>query len=172
MKRPTQRTLKTLGAACGLVLTAGAATAPGPDDAATFIATRGPNQFDYTHPEIKEAFPFGRSDAANDKKLAASHAFGTLTDFGALDHRHYLVEGDRFAVEWLYHATWKKTGNRQVEASLCFGRVKDQQLISWTEYFDDTVGELQDQHQLPLYAESEVNYPWPAPTVLTRVYRP
>jgi hypothetical protein len=172
LNRTYRTTLHVLALAGGFVLAAQAATAPGPDDAAGFIATRGPNQFDYTHPDIKEAFPFGRSDAANDKKLADSHAFGALTDFGALDHRHYIVEGDRFAVEWLYHATWKRTGNKQVEASLCFGRVKDQQLISWTEYFDDTVGELQDQHLLPLYAESEVNYPWPSPTALSRVYRP
>jgi hypothetical protein len=164
--------LQLASIACGLVLSARAAPAPGPDDAATFIATRGPNQFDFTHPDITEAFPFGRSDAANDKKLADLHAFGALTDFGALDHRHYLVEGDRFAVEWLYHATWKKTGRPQVEASLCFGRVKDQQLISWTEYFDDTVGELQDQHLLPLYAEGEENFPWPGPTGTSRVYRP
>jgi len=161
-----------LGCVGALALAATDAAAPSGDNAAAFVATRGTKQFDYTHPQIEEAFPFGRSNAANDKKLEEAHAFGALTDFVALDHRHYITEGNRYVVEWLYHATWKKTGHSQVEASLCFGQVKDQQLYRWTEYFDDTVGELQDQGKLPLYLESEVNYPWPKNATISRVYRP
>jgi hypothetical protein len=148
---------------------AGAANA---DDAETFIQNREPKRSDYQHPELKEAFPFGRSDLANDKKLAALGAFDALTDYEGLDHKHFIVEGNRYAVEWLYHATWKSTKNKQVEASLCFARVKDQLLISWTEYFDDTVGELQDKHLLPLYGDPKELFPWPSPTTTTRIYRP
>ena len=156
----------------GLILTAVASPAPGPDDAATFIRTREANRQDFQDPDVREAYPFGRSDPANDKKLAQAGAFDALTTYDGIDHKHFIVEGDRYAVEWLYHATWKKTGNRQAKASLCFAQVRNQLLFRWTEYFDDTVGELQDRHLLPLYGDEKENFPWPGPSKTARIYRP
>ena len=42
-----------------------------------------------------------------------------------LFNRHYLFDGDWYAVEWFYSATTIKTGGKQVESTLAFGHVQD-----------------------------------------------
>ncbi len=145
---------------------------PGNDSAVDFINTREAVWFDHKHPEIVEGYPFGRSDAANNAALDKVFTFTDVSKDFFLRNKRYLAEGDWYVVEWFYGATSARTGAEQIEASLCFGRIKDQKLIEWIEYFDDSVGEMQMAGVLPLYDPGEEPFPWPRATYQRRSYRP
>ena len=153
--------------------TIGLAAADGnPGAAREFVARFGPTWFEHLHDDIQSAYPFGRSNKANDAKIAKVFDVNTVSRDVALTDEHYLYDGDQYAVQWFYHATFVQTGAKQVECTLAFGRVQDGQLIEWREYFDDAVGELQAAGALPLYAPGEEPFPWPRQAQIRRPYRP
>ncbi len=142
------------------------------NSAQIFINTREAEWFNFKSDDIKESYPFGNSDKANNDKLSKLLDMSKVSTNSDLTNKHYIAEGDWYAVEWFYHATNVPTGNRQVEASLCLAQIKDQKMVRWIEYFDDTVGEQQIAGKLTLYAENEMPFPWPAQAQVKRVYRP
>jgi len=162
-------TLTVLLALCAGPL--GAESSPA-NSATTFVNTRENEWFKYKHSDITELYPFGRSSAAHNKVLDKLYDFGKVSKDSDLRNKRYLVEGDWYAVEWHYLATSVATGKKQVESSLCIAQIKDQQIIVWIEYFDDTVGELQMAGKLPLSPDTEDPAPWPVKAKLKRIYRP
>ena len=150
----------------------GAENRAGTDSAAVFINTREAAWFKHKSPEIQEAYPFGHSNTAHNAVLAQRPEAAPVSKDWFLRNKRYLAESDWYVVEWHYGATSVATGQKQVESSLCFAEVKDQQIVKWIEFFDDTVGELQMAGKLPLPAAAEEPGPWPALAVLGRVYRP
>ena len=163
----------SLGLACstGWLRARGAETTAA-DSASTFINTRENLWFKYKSPAMREAYPFGRSDAANNAKVDQIFDFSKVSKENELRNKHYLAEGDWYAVEWNYSATNVTTGRKQVESSLCLAQIKDQLIVQWIEYFDDTVGELQMEGKLPLPPRTEEPTPWPLQAAITRPYRP
>lgn len=148
------------------------AEVPTADSATTFINTVEPVWFNHKSPAIQESYPFGRSDAANNAALDKVFDFTKVSKDGEILNKRYLAEGDWYAVEWHYHATSVATGRRQVESSLCLAQIKDQKIVWWIEFFDDTVGELQMAGKLPLPPPAEEPAPWPLQSTLKRPYRP
>ena len=140
--------------------------------ARTFIAAHGPRWFEHLHPEIQSAYPFGRSTQAHDAEIAKGFDINTVSRDVSITDEHYLYDGDWYAVQWFYRATFVKGGAKQQESTLAFGRVQDSKLIEWKEYFDDAVGELQAEGKLPLYAPGEEPFPWPEGTKTRHSYRP
>ncbi|MBC7366591.1 MAG: hypothetical protein H7343_07240 [Undibacterium sp.] len=142
------------------------------DSATTFINTVEPVWYKHKSPAIQESYPFGRSDAANNAVLDKLFDFSKVSKDGDILNKRYLAESDWYAVEWHYHATSVATGRKQVESSLCIAQIKDQKMVWWIEYFDDTVGELQMAGKLPLSPPTEEPAPWPLQATLKRPYRP
>ena len=96
----------------------------------------------------------------------------TATSDWKITNKHYMYDGDWYAVEWLYQSTQTSTGLVQRESALSFGKVQDGQLIVWIEYFDDMVGHYQWIGAMPLFEKDEAPFPWPAKSPLKRKYRP
>jgi hypothetical protein len=142
------------------------------DSATSFINTRENVWFKYKSPAIQEAYPFGRSNAAHNAELDKIFDFNKVSKDSDLRNKHYLAEDDWYAVEWNYSATDVVTGRKQKESSLCLAQIKDQKIVQWIEYFDDTVGELQMAGKLPLPPATEAPNPWPLDAKMTRTYRP
>lgn len=126
------------------------------------------------HSDLDARYPGGRSNIFHDMYIAESMKNFPLnrnSDWN-VSNRHYILDGDWFAVEWLYEATNATTGKVQRESTVAFGRIVDNQLMVWIEYFDDMVGHYQRIGAMRLFHENEHPFPWPARTVLTRQYRP
>ena len=157
-----------------LALVPGARTQPPPsnDVAQQFIARTGDDALKFFADSIEESYPFGRSNKAHDAEIAKGGGMETITTDWKVFNKHYLFDGDWFAVEWFYSATTVKTGGKQLESTLAFGKVQDGKLVVWDEYFDDVVGELEQDGKLPLYDLDEMPFPWPAKAVLKHPYRP
>ncbi len=158
-----------------LVIAVGSRTAAAPatleGEAREFVAAHdldGINQFKFLSPDIVEAFPPGRSNAANDERLKKYPP--ASTDW-KIEDAHFIYEGDHYAVQWIFQSKWKDNGSIQREATLAFGVVKGGKLVSWTEFFDDSVGELQHDGKMGTYTEKEEAYPWPAKPGMSRPYR-
>lgn len=152
----------------------GAAVVCAADDgpAARFIARFGEVWVDHFAADYESAYPFGRSNKKHDDEISQSLTLDQASDHRTLTSKRYLFDGDWYAVQWIYGATTTKTGKRQTESTVAFGRVKDDKLVVWEEYFDDVVGELQFAGQLPLYQPDEEPFPWPAGAKIKHPYRP
>lgn len=161
--------LAALGGAVAATLQA---QVPPADSATTFVNTIEPVWFNHKGAAIQESYPFGRSNAAHNATLDKIFDFSKVSKDWAILNKRFLVEGDWYVVEWHYHATSVVTGRKQVESSLCLGQIKDQKLVWWIEYFDDSVGILQMEGKLPLPPATEEPMPWPMEAKLKRPYRP
>lgn len=137
-----------------------------------FIDRVGDDSLKYFADSIEESYPFGRSNKTRDEEIAKGGGMETTTTDWKLSNRHYLFDGDWYAVQWFYSATTIKTGKKQLECTLAFGKVQDGKLVVWNEYFDDLVGELQQAGELPFYEPDEAPFPWPAAATLKHPYRP
>ena len=166
-------TARLLVAALVLTFAPGAHPQGGEGDAARKVIDRvGGDSLKYFADSIEESYPFGRSNKAHDAEIAKLGETQGATKDWKLFNRHYLFDGDWYAVEWFYSATTIKTGGKQVECTLAFGHVQDGKLIVWDEYFDDVVGELEQEGKLEYYAPDEPPFPWPAKATLKHPYRP
>jgi hypothetical protein len=144
-----------------------------PESAAkVFVDRVGDDLLNCFADSIDEAYPFGRSNKAHDDEIAKAGGMQTTTNEWKLWNKHFFFDGDWFAVEWFYGATTIKTGGKQIESTLAFGKVKDGKIIIYNEFFDDTVGEMEQSGILPLYTEDEFPFPWPAGAKIKHPYRP
>ena len=137
-----------------------------------FIARFGEDWTNHFAGAYQSAYPFGRSNQNYDKKINQAATLDQASSQRTLTNKKYLFDGDWYAVEWIYGATAVKTGRRQSRSTLAFGRVKDDKLVVWEEYFDDQAGDLRVADQLPLYQPEEEPFPWPAGATIRHPYRP
>ncbi len=114
-----------------------------------------------------------------DHKIAPSYVADVSREFGLptnekwrILNKHYAFDGQWFIVTWLFEAQDKKTGRMQREGTLAFGRIQDDQLIEWIEYFDGFVAHLQRAGALPFFGKDEMPFPWPDYDGTSRKYRP
>jgi hypothetical protein len=135
------------------------------------MAHPGEEQFKFLSPHIVEAFPPGRSNAANDEALKKFPLITSDWSFEPKNNKFCVFEGDHFSIQWIFESKWKDNGTIQREGTLAFGTVKDGKLTSWTEFYDDSVGELQHDKKMNLYTADEEPYPWPAKPGYSRPYR-
>lgn len=140
-----------------------------------WIAEWGEKWWERYHDEVDSQYPGGRSNKYHDSYI--QEALKKMSDQAWTDwkisNRHYLFEDDWFAVEWFYQASQPSTGLVQLESTLAFGRIEDDHLRVWIEYFDDMVGKYQSIGVMKLFdKENEVPYPWPKDTQLKKKYRP
>lgn len=150
------------------------ATAPD-SPARRFIAAHGDDWFNHKADDIREAYPFGWSDKANNDRIARELGPADPAANMTITRHHYVFAGDWYAVAWVYEAIHVETGRRQSESTLAFGRVRDGRLAEWREYFDDSVGARQLgqlPESLPAYAADEPPSPWPRAAGFQHPYRP
>ena len=146
------------------------------DEAAVrqWIETWGDKWWERYHPDYEAQYPGGKSNRFHD--LYVAEAMKRLADTATSDwkitNNHSWYDRDGFIVEWLYESTQTSTGLVQRESTVAFGRIVDDRLKIWIEYFDDMVGAYQWIGAMPLYEADEMPYPWPARTALRREYRP
>jgi hypothetical protein len=163
------------GAALGVALFAADAVKPMTvitNDAAAWIPLYGEQWWNYYHHVYVGLYPGGRSNLMHDRYLARVRKNTALTVDWQIFKRDYTYDGEWFAVEWFYRATHVSDGFRQWESTLGIGRLKEGKLVLWTEYFDDSVGELQRIGLLPFYRDDEPKFPWPEEAKLSLPYRP
>jgi ketosteroid isomerase-like protein len=71
-----------------------------------------------------------------------------------------VIEGNQFAVEYLYASTHIPTGKRQAVGTVAIGEVRDGKIYVWKEYLDGRVSRMQARGELPVDETAEP-YPWP-----------
>ncbi len=143
--------------------------------AETWVATWGDKWYERYHENVDAQYPGGRSNLFHDQYI--QEALRNMKDEAWIDwkitNRHYLFDNEWFAAEWFYQSTQESTGIVQRESTLAFGKIVDDHLIYWIEYFDDKVGEYQMINAMKLFnMEKELPFPWPENTVLRKKYRP
>jgi len=142
------------------------------NDSAEWIPLYGEKWYNHYHSDFEGFFPGGRSNLRHDRYLAKVMYGKPRTNNWKIFDRQYIFDGEWYAVEWSYRATNLSNGFEQFESTLGIGHIKDGKCILWTEYFDDTVGELQEIGMMPLYGEKEPHFPWPEKAILSLPYRP
>jgi len=143
--------------------------------AKNWVAKWGDKWWERYHRDIDAQYPGGRSNRFHDQYI--QDALKRLSDDAWTDYeitnKDYLYDGEWFAVEWFYQSRQPSTGAVQVESTIAFGRIEDDSLRVWIEYFDDMVGNYQKIGAMKLFdKDEEAPYPWPEGTVLKRKYRP
>jgi hypothetical protein len=142
------------------------------DSARQFVKLHpGIEQFPFFSRDIVEAYPTGRSNAANDDLLKKIPVLTTDWDIDPNDYKYAVIEGDHFSVEWFFRSKWKTNGTVQCETTLAFGIVKAGKLVSWTEFYDDSVGEMQHDGKIGTYSRTDAPFPWPPKPGRHRAYR-
>ncbi|RME62887.1 MAG: hypothetical protein D6782_11350 [Alphaproteobacteria bacterium] len=153
---------------------AAASAKPTPSQVREWVATWGDQWYERYHPDYDAQYPGGRSNRYHDQWVAYVFKLTdgpSNTDWQILNKR-YAYDGDWFVVEWLFQAQDKRTGKLQREGTLAFGRIADDRLITWIEYFDGFVAHMQRLGALPLFGPEEEPFPWPADTHAAMDYRP
>jgi hypothetical protein len=166
--------LLIFGFACPAMAESNASSRATPESVRKWIEKWG-DKFDQRyHPSYQSQYPGGQSNRHHDaylKNVFRKSEWPANINW-KIFNKAYSYDEDWFIVEWLFQAEDKKTGKLQREGTLAFGRIENDQLIMWIEYFDGFVAPLQRAGALPLYAEDAEPFPWPAPTATTRKYRP
>ncbi len=164
-----------LGAGFARGADAPAAPTPTPvvtNDSRTWIAAYGDNIWAQYHPDWQGWFPGGHSNRFHQMYVQNVWDHHPITTDWKEFNRAWLFDGEWFAVEWFYTAKFTDDGFMQWEGTLGIGHLKDGKLISWTEFFDDQIGNLQHLRMMPLYDIKEPVFPWPARSYLRMPYRP
>ena len=142
--------------------------------AENWVKTWGEKWWERYHPNVDAQYPGGRSNLNHDLYIeeALKENPSGWEDW-KVSNQDWLFEGKWFAVEWFYEATQTETGKRQIESTLAFGKIEEDHLIIWIEYFDDMVGRYQSMGAMKLFdKEKDIPFPWPKETGLKRRYRP
>jgi len=142
------------------------------DDSAVWLPLYGERMMEYYHPDWQGWFPGGRSNRFHEQYAQGVWQRAPSTRDWQLLNRTYVPDGEWFAMEYFYRATYTADGFRQWEATLGVGRLKEGRLVLWMEFFDDSLGNLQRLRLMPLFGEQEPVYPWPVKAVLSLPYRP
>ena len=126
------------------------------------------------HTNIDSQYPGGRSNQKHDLFVQeALKVNPSGWEDWTVSNQDWLFDGAWFSVEWFYQATQTSTGNMQVESTLAFGKIEEDHLIIWIEYFDDMVGRYQSIGAMKLFdKEKDIPFPWPKETRLKSKYRP
>jgi len=134
----------------------------------------GEKWYERYHPDYDARYPGGRSNRYHDAYLEKIFRRFDLpaNENWVISNRRYHYDGDWFIVEWLFQAEDKQTGRLQREGTLALGRIRDDRLIEFIEYFDGFVAHLQRLGALPLFDEDATPFPWPENDTLIRPYRP
>ncbi len=172
MNHTTLRLIVHLGMFLGVGATLFATEPAEADSAQKFINSVEHEWYRHKADDIEEWYPFGHTNQAHGALLKQLGPVAPVSKDWSITNKAYLAENDWYAVEWLYHATDIATGRKQVEATLGFAQIRDQKLVLWIEFFDDTVGAQQLKSLLPLYAENDEPFPWPRIEGPPRIYRP
>lgn len=144
------------------------------DIAKKWTAEWGEKWYERYHDEVDSQYPGGRSNKFHDLYIqeALKNNDDPWVDW-QITNRHYLFDGDWFAAEWFYQSTQQSTGITQVESTVAFGKIEDDHLRVWIEYFDDMVGRYQVLGVMgPFDKSKEKPYPWPENAPIKRKYRP
>jgi hypothetical protein len=144
----------------------------GMNDSAKWIPVFGDNIWAQYHPDWQGWFPGGHSNRFHELYVKTKWDRHPITDKWIVSNQDWVFNGEWFAVEWFYRASYTDDGFQQWESTLGIGRLKDNKLVSWTEYFDDSVGNLQHLRLMPVYDITEPVFPWPAKASLHLPYRP
>ncbi|NJO13307.1 MAG: DUF2165 domain-containing protein [Gammaproteobacteria bacterium] len=110
-----------------------------------WIGQWGDKWWERYHPDYDAQYPGGRSNRFHDAYLDQVFKRTGLpanTNW-KISNKQYRYVGDWFIVEWLFQAEDKASGKLQREGTLAFGRIRDDRLITWIEYFDGYVAHLQ-----------------------------
>lgn len=153
---------------------AGSPSAATPAMVQKWVEQWGDKWWERYHPEYRSEYPGGRSNRYHDawlEEVFKKTGWPSNTNWRIFNKSYSYVD-DWFIVEWLFQAEDKKTGKLQREGTLAFGRIEDDGLIVWIEYFDGFVAHLQRAGALPLFDEGAEPFPWPAPAATVRRYRP
>jgi hypothetical protein len=142
------------------------------NDSAVWLPIYGEKMFDHQHPDWEGWFPGGRNNRFHDLYVQSVWQRAPITKDWKISNRAYVFDGEWFAVEWFYRATYTDDGFREWESTLGIGRLVDGKMILWTEYFDDSVGNLQRLRLMPLFEADEPVFPWPQKAVIRIPYRP
>ncbi|WP_221033115.1 hypothetical protein [Actomonas aquatica] len=142
------------------------------NDSAEWIPLYGETWWDYYHPDWEGQFPGGRSNRFHEQWVQARWFQNPITKDWQIFDRSYVYDGEWFAVEWNYKATYLSDNFTEHEFTLGVGRIVDGKMILWLEYFDDNVGKLQKLGLMPFPDEGEAVYPWPAKAKISLPYRP
>ncbi len=161
-----------------LALCAGAYAADKPEmtvitnDTSEWIPLYGEDWFNYFHPDWMGWFPGGKNNAYHDKRVQARWAENQITKDWTIFNKSHVFDGEWFAVEWFYQATYLSDGFTEWETTLGIGKLKEGKLVLWIEYFDDNVGKLQKLGLMPFPDKDEPVYPWTAKAKINLPYRP
>ena len=140
-----------------------------------WVSIWGDKWYERYHQDVDAQYPGGRSNVYHDHYIQEAlkrMEENAWTDW-VISNQDYIYEGEWFAAEWFYQSTQKSTGITQVESTVAFGKIVDDHLRIWIEYFDDKVGEYQSIKAMKLFdKEKEDPFPWPENTSLRKKYRP
>lgn len=142
------------------------------NDTSIWVPLYGENWFDHYADEYIGLFPGGRSNQFHDQYIGEAWYDDPITKDWDIFEREYIYDGEWFAVLWYYRATNTSNGFKQWETTLAIGKIKDGKMTDWIEYFDDSVGHLQELALLPFFEPGGEKIPWPPNAALNMPYRP
>jgi len=142
------------------------------NDASEWIPLYGETWFDYYHPDWEGYFPGGRDNRFHTQWVAERWYKNQITKDWTITNKTHVFDGEWFAVEWHYQATYLSDNFTEWETTLGIGKIVDGKLILWIEYFDDVVGKLQKLKLMPFPDKGETVFPWPIKAEISLPYRP
>jgi len=141
-------------------------------DSAKWIPIHGDNIWAEYSDDWQGWFPGGHDNKFHHLYVQNVWDHHPVTDHWEVFNKHWVLDGEWFAAEWFYRAKFTDDGFQQWESTLGIGHLRDGKLISWTEYFDDEIGNLQHLRMMTVYDQDEMPFPWPAKAALKLPYRP
>ncbi len=142
------------------------------NDSAEWIPLYGETWWDYYHHDWQGYFPGGRDDRYHNQWVMQQWFKNTITKDWTITNKTHVFDGEWFAVEWHYQATYLSDNFTEWETTLAIGRIEEGKLILWIEYFDDVVGKLQKLKLMPFPDKGETVFPWPIKAKISLPYRP
>ncbi|MEM7790273.1 MAG: hypothetical protein AAF546_02625 [Verrucomicrobiota bacterium] len=141
-------------------------------EASKWIPEYGEDWFNHFSDDYIGLFPGGRSNKYHDAYIGEAWYDDPITKDWVIFDRKYIYEGQWFAVLWFYTATNTSNGFQQVESTIGMGKIEDGKMSVWIEYFDDSVGHMQELRIMPFFEEGGEGLPWPPNSTLKQEYRP
>lgn len=142
------------------------------DDAETWASHYGEEWFNYFSKDAMLWFPGGRADYYHNLWISKVFGANPTTKDWTITNRHYVFDDNVYAVEWFYEATYLDDGFTQMETTLAIAFIKDNEIVRFYEYFDDSVGTLQKAGLMPKFDRDGMITPWPKGAWMKVPYRP
>ena len=111
---------------------------------------------------LDDSFHFSNPGGTFDHKQILEQFRASSKNYADIRFYHYniVIQGDRFMAEYQYCSTDRSTGKREADGTVVVGELKDGKLITWKEYYDPSVGDLQASGKL-VVDEGGPAYPYP-----------